>query len=160
MFLFERVTLCVHVEGVLPGVFSSTPRRIYLQNCTFHTFLSLLVCVCVSLSAPFSSLARLQRRRWKVYIDLVLLLIIHTPAPLSRSSISFIMKLFAVVVATVTLAFTVPSVTAAGELDFACGEFIGALCGGLPREQVKECLRRNRDKLDRPCHEKIIEDGK
>ena len=67
------------------------------------------------------------------------------------------MKLF-VALALVVAVTMVPSGEAAGSLDFACGEMIGALCGGLPHDQVKECLRRNRDRLSRPCHEKIIED--
>ena len=67
------------------------------------------------------------------------------------------MKLF-VALALVVAVTMVPSGEAAGSLDFACGEMIRALCGGLPHDQVKECLRRNRDRLSRPCHEKIIED--
>merc|ERR1711871_649106 len=41
--------------------------------------------------------------------------------------------------------------------DFACGVEVGALCGGLPRDEIRECLRRNRDKPSHECHEKFIE---
>ena len=86
------------------------------QNCTFHTSLSLSLRP--SPSGAFAAMtAESIRSSCFVYI----------PAPLDRSPVSFtIMKLFVVVVAAVALtACTVPSVTAAGELDFACGEFIG-----------------------------------
>ena len=64
------------------------------------------------------------------------------------------MKVF---LAVLTVCAVMASAHASAGRDFACGEAVGFLCAGVPRDQIKICLAEHRRELDKPCHDRVIE---
>ena len=62
------------------------------------------------------------------------------------------------IVVAIAVAMTIMvAVNAGAGRDFACGEAVGFLCAGVPKDQIKICLAEHRRELDKPCHDRVVE---